>query len=218
MLFRSYQTEYTSSVVVGDLWSGYNDDMGNIGKEGGVKFSNGKKPVRLIKNMLKLINDKDALILDFFSGSATTAHACLQLNSEDGGKRKFIMVQLPETLEESSATYKDGFRNITDIAIERIRRAGEKILKEKPELGTTLDTGFKYLHLDKSNIKEWNTDFDHLEDELDLFADVFVDGRMELDVVYEIMLKHGLELTLPVQSFEIDGKKIYDIADRKSVV
>lgn len=170
------------------------------------------KPVGLIKRVIELYSNKDSIVLDFFSGSSTTAEAVMEKNSEDVGQRKFIMVQLPEILEESSSAYKDGFKNITDIAIERIKRAGDKIIKEKPELGEALDTGFKYLQLDKSNIKEWNTDFDNLENEIDLFEEVFVEDRNELDVVYEIMLKNGLELTLPVNFFEVDGKKVYDIA------
>ena len=114
------------------------------------------KPVGLIKRVIELYSDNESIILDFFSGSSTTAEATMEKNREDGGKRKFIMVQLPEVLEENSSAYKDGFRNITDIAIERIKRAGNKIVRERPELEATLDTGFKYLQLDKSNIKEWN--------------------------------------------------------------
>ena len=170
------------------------------------------KPVGLIKRVIELYSDNESIILDFFSGSSTTAEATMEKNREDGGKRKFIMVQLPEVLEENSSAYKDGFRNITDIAIERIKRAGNKIVRESPELEETLDTGFKYLQLDKSNIKEWNTDFDNLENKIDLFAEVFVEGRKELDVVYEIMLKNGLELTLPINSFAVNGKTVYDIA------
>lgn len=121
-------------------------------------------------------------------------------NVKDGCKRKFIMVQLPEILDEVSPAYKDGYRDITDIAIERINRAGQKIITESPEVASKLDIGFKYLELDKSNIKEWNTDFDNLEVELDLFSDILVEGRSELDVVYEIMIKNGLEQPLPIDS------------------
>ncbi len=169
------------------------------------------KPVDLIKRCIELYSDNDSIILDFFSGSSTTAEAVMKKNAEDSGIRRFIMVQLPELLEEISTGYKDGYRTIADIAAERINRAGEKIIDENPELADTLDIGFKYLELDKSNIQEWNTDFENLEDDLDLFADIFVEGRSELDVVYEIMLKNGLELTLPVSTFELDGKNVYDI-------
>lgn len=170
------------------------------------------KPLEFIKILELISMDKDDIVLDFFSGSSSTAHATMMLNAEDNGQRKYIMVQLPEFLEKSAKGYQLGYRTISDVGSERIRLAGDKILLEKPNLKGKIDIGFKYLVLNKSNIKEWNTDFDSLEDEIDLFAEVFVEGRNELDVVYEIMLKNGLELTLPVNFFEVDGKKVYDIA------
>lgn len=170
------------------------------------------KPVGLVKRVIELYSEQDSIVLDFFSGSSTTAEAVMTKNVEDGGRRKFIMVQLPEAIAETSTAYNDGYRNITDIAIERINRAGEKIVADNPGNSKYLDIGFKYLSLDKTNIREWNTDFDNIENELDLFSDVFVEGRSELDIVYEIMLKNGLELTLPVDTFEVNGNKIYDIA------
>lgn len=183
------------------------------------------KPLEMLKQILILNSSKNDIILDFFSGSATTAHATMQLNAEDGGNRKFIMVQLPEPLDEKSVAYKDGYHTICDIGEERIRRAGEKIkaeLKEKQEKAgmldenivdpESLDIGFKVLKLDKSNIREWNADFNNIGETMDLFEDVFVEGRSELDVVYEIMLKNGLELSYPVNTFQVNGKNIYDIA------
>lgn len=183
------------------------------------------KPVAFIKQLLVMHTKKDDIVLDFFSGSATTAHATMQLNAEDGGNRKFIMVQLPEVLDEKSEAYKNGYRTICDIGEERIRRAGEKIiaeLKEKQQKAgmldentvdlDSLDIGFKVLKLDTSNIREWNVDFANLADELDLYETPFIDGRSELDIVYEIMLKQGLELTYPIETFEEKGKTIYDIA------
>lgn len=183
------------------------------------------KPLALIDAFVNIGTDENDIILDFFSGSATTAHATMQLNAKDGGNRKFIMIQLPEKLDEKSKTYKDGYRTICDIGEERIRRAGEKIkadlIEENNKVGMldgntidpdSLDLGFKVLKLDKSNIREWNADFDNIGEILDLFEDVFVEGRSEHDIVYEIMLKNGLELTYPVCNFQIDGKNIYDIA------
>lgn len=149
----------------------------------------------------------------------------MQLNAEDGGNRKFIMVQLPEMLDEKGEAYKDGYRTICDIGEERIRRAGELVKQELIEKNTKagmladdivdperLDIGFKVLKLDKSNIREWNSDFEDLEDNLFAYEDVFVEDRSELDVVYEIMLKNGLELTYNVNQFEHEGKNVYDIA------
>lgn len=183
------------------------------------------KPIDLIEQILKIITEKDEYILDFFAGSATTSQAVMKLNAEDGGTRKFIMVQLPEILDEKSEAYKDGYYTICDIGEERIRRAGEKIKKglnekqqrdgivaEKTMDPESLDVGFKVLKLDTSNIREWNVDFANLEDELFLYETPFIDGRSELDIVYEIMLKQGLELTYPIETFEVDGQIIYDIA------
>lgn len=183
------------------------------------------KPVEMLKQFLMMHSSDNDIILDFFSGSASLAQAVIKLNAEDGRKRKFLMVQLPEPLDEKSQAYKDGYRTICDIGEERIRRTGEKIKKELLEKHKgagmleekivdpeSLDIGFKVLKLDKSNIREWNVDFEHLEDELDLHETPFIEGRTELDVVYEIMLKYGLELTYPINTFEVDGKNVYDIA------
>ncbi|PGS96112.1 site-specific DNA-methyltransferase [Bacillus anthracis] len=191
----------------------------------GQSFFQTPKPVDLIKLVLQLITDNEDIVLDFFSGSATTAHATMQLNSEDGGNRKFIMVQLPEPLEEQSEAYKAGYRTICDIGEERIRRAGEKIKQEliekQKDAGMleanivdpdSLDIGFKVLKLDTSNIREWNADFDNIEEQMEYHENPFIEDWTELDVVYEIMLKYGLELTYPIETFEVDGKHVYDIA------
>ncbi|KML11176.1 hypothetical protein VL07_11335 [Bacillus safensis] len=193
------------------------------------KIFNFPKPSELIKYLFSFTvnenEEKDGIFLDFFSGSGTSAQSIMKLNSEDGGTRKFIMVQLPECLDESSEAYKDGYRTICDIGEERIRRAGEKIkagLKEKQQKTgmldestvdpDSLDIGFKVLKLETSNIREWNVDFDNLNEELDLYETPFIDGRSELDIVYEVMLKQGLELTYSIETFEVNGKKVYDIA------
>ncbi len=172
------------------------------------------KPTRLIKYLAKMISgDTDgSIILDFFSGSATTAHALMKLNAEEGVNHKFIMVQLPEEIDKKSEAYKAGYKNICEIGKERIRRAGEKVKEEHPEKADRLDVGFKVLKLDKSNIREWNVDFEELEDQITAFNNMFVSGRNELDVVYEIMLKYGLELTYPINTFQVEEKNIYDIA------
>ncbi|HAH63829.1 MAG TPA: site-specific DNA-methyltransferase [Treponema sp.] len=190
------------------------------------------KPPELIKKLTELVNDNDFIVLDFFSGSATTAHAVMQLNAEDiasgkQGNRKFIMVQLPEPCKEDREAFKAGYKNICEIGKERIRRAGDKIQKEleekqknaSPDLfnQTTqaepvLDIGFKVFKLSSSNIKKWNPDYEHLDESLWQNVNSFTDGRTELDVVYEIMLKLGLKLTDPVEEKELAGKKVYSIA------
>ena len=177
------------------------------------------KPISFIKKLVKYSNAD--VILDFFSGSATTAHAVMQLNAEDGGNRKFICVQLPEPTDEKSEAYKAGYRNICEIGKERIRRAGEKINAEIIESNKQIaldeeekklvDVGFKVFKLDTSNIKKWNPDFDNLEDSFVDSINNLVDGRSELDLVYEIMLKYGLDLTYPVEELSYGDKKIYSI-------
>ena len=169
------------------------------------------KSLYLIIDVLKLITSPNDIILDFFSGSATTAHAAMQLNAEDGGNRKFIMVQLPETTDEKSEAYKAGYKNICEIGKERIRRVGEKIKEEKGLEALNLDVGFKVLKLDTSNIRKWQPDFNDIEQSLMDYVDNYVEGRTELDVVYEIMLKYGLDLTYPVDEFTIAQKKVYSI-------
>src|SRR5665648_203781 len=170
------------------------------------------KPVELIKTLLSYVNfSESSIVLDFFSGSATTAHAVMQLNADDGGNRKFIMVQLPEPTDEKDEAYKVGYKNICEIGKERIRRAGEKIKEEKGLEAMNLDVGFKVLKLDSSNIQKWQPDYDYLELSLTEFVNNYVDGRTELDVVYEIMLKYGLDLSYPVNEYKIDGKKVYSI-------
>jgi adenine-specific DNA-methyltransferase len=179
----------------------------------GLPFEN-SKPVYIAEKLIQTVcKNGDEIILDFFSGSATTAHAVMQLNAEDGGNRKFIMVQLPEPTDEKSEAYKAGYKNICEIGKERIRRAGEKIKEEYKDKENieNLDIGFKVFKLDTSNIRKWQPDYDNLEQSLLEYIDNYVEGRTELDVVYEIMLKYGLDLTYPVDEFTIAQKKVYSI-------
>ena len=171
------------------------------------------KPLDLIKELVFIGSGSSDIILDFFSGSSTTAHAVMQLNTEDGGTRQFIMVQLPELTDEKDEAYKAGYMNICEIGKERIRRAGEKIKveNEDKEKIANLDIGFKVLKLDTSNIRKWQPDYDDLEQSLLDHISNYVDGRSELDVVYEIMLKYGLDLTYPVDEFVIEKKKVFSI-------
>jgi len=175
------------------------------------------KPVKLIQFLTSLIaQNKNDLILDFFSGSATTAHAVMQLNAEDGGERKYICVQIPEPTDAKSEAYKAGYKNICEIGKERIRRAGNKILNDeclmmKEKNNSTLDVGFKVFKLDSSNIKEWDSDFDNLEQNLIDATENIKPDRTSQDLLYEILLKYGLDLTLPIEEKTIDGKKVFII-------
>ena len=185
------------------------------------------KPLELVKHLLELCTRNDDIILDFFSGSATTAHAVMQLNAEDGGNRKFIMMQLPELCDEKSEAYKAGYKNICEIGKERIRRAGKKILEEKgdqiaigDEEKKPLDIGFKVFKLDTSNLKLWDNTPITGDDQIELFTermnsmiDSIKDDRTDMDVVYEVMLKMGVPLDVPVQYIEINGKIVYIVGE-----
>lgn len=177
------------------------------------------KPVALLKFLISITTkfDNDAIILDFFSGSATTAHAVMQLNAEDGGHRRFICVQLPEKTDEQSEAYKAGYKTICEIGKERIRRAGEKIKEEnKDKEGIeNLDIGFKVFKLDSSNLVKWDntptTDEEEVKKRIQQSLFYLEEGRSDLDLVYEIMLKYGLSLTLPVEERKFDGVTAYII-------
>lgn len=169
------------------------------------------KPVELLKQLIQISTKKDSIILDFFSGAATTAHAVMQLNADGNKKRNFIMVQLPEPTSEKTEANRAGYKNICEIGKERIRRSGEKIKEEKGLEAQNLDIGFKVFKLDSSNIRKWQPDYENMEQSLMDFVNNYVEGRTEIDVVYEIMLKYGLDLTYEVEELVISGKKVYSI-------
>lgn len=166
-----------------------------------------------IEKLLHIATKADDLIADFFSGTSTTAQAVMQLNAESRGNRKFIMVQLPEPCNEDSEAYKAGFYNICEIGKERIRRAGEKIKEEyKDKEGIeNLDTGFKVFKLDTSNLKAWDPDVEELEETLKGMVDPIKEDRTQEDMLYEIMLKYGIDLTMPLEEIQIKGKNAYSI-------
>lgn len=197
-----------------------------------VKFDDYPKPLSLIKYLCQMVKGENDLFLDFFAGSSTTAHAVMQLNSEDSGSRKLIMVQLPEVCKESTEAFKAGYKTIAEISKERIRRAAAKIkeelttkdtknTKEEENLfseadkenfrafrGSKLDLGFKVFKLDSTNIKPWEVDFDMTERTLEDFISNIKTDRREDDVLYEILLKYGLNLTLPIDEWIMDNGKL----------
>ncbi|MGJ0333184.1 site-specific DNA-methyltransferase [Aliarcobacter cryaerophilus] len=175
----------------------------------GIKLFDYPKSIKYLSYINSISTRGNELILDFFSGSATTAHAVMKLNSEDDGNRKFICVQLPESTDEKSEAYKAGYKNICEIGKERIRRAGEKVKTESGK--DDLDIGFKVLKLDSSNIKSWDSDFENLETNLLDAVENIKSDRNEEDLLYEILLKYGLDLTLPIEEKEVNGKKLYNI-------
>ena len=174
------------------------------------------KDEEVIKTFISLLtsyNNADSLILDFFSGSATTAHAVMKLNAEDGGNRKFIMVQLPEKTDEKSEAYKAGYDNICEIGKERIRRAGAKIRNE--ELGmrnNKLDTGFRVLKLDSSNMKDvYYTPSQFTID--DLFDENIKPDRTGEDLLFQVMLDLGVELSAKIETKQVNGKTVHFVDD-----
>lgn len=168
------------------------------------------KPSSLISFFCKICNDKDALILDFFSGSATTAHAVMKLNAEDGGHRKFIMVQLPEVTDEKSEARKAGYANICEIGKERIRRAGKKIKEEAGLQGQDLDTGFRVLKLDSSNMEDVFYTPDKFEPSLlDCLVDNIKADRSGEDLLFQVMLDLGIELSVGIRREAIGGKECW---------
>lgn len=172
------------------------------------KYFDYPKPVDLIKRCISLYSSPDSLILDFFSGSATTAHAVMQLNAEDGGKRKYIMVQLPEQTPEKSEARNAGYNTICEIGKERIRRAGAKIQAEHPE--ATIDTGFRVLRLDSSNMEEVYFEPAALSQE-NIFAQVdsVKYDRTELDLLFGCMVDWGVQLSYPLRKEEVAGKHLH---------
>ena len=182
----------------------------------GKKVLDFPKPVNLIKFLSNLITQSNdlSIILDFFSGSATTAHACMQLNAEDGGNRKFIMVQLPEVCAPESEASKAGYKNICEIGKERIRRAGEKIKAEHATTAPNLDIGFRVLKLDESNMKEVYYKPDELsQDMLSGLESNIKEDRNDLDLLYACLIDWGVELALPLKTEEINGVKVYTVND-----
>lgn len=170
----------------------------------------GPKPVRLLSRLLTLARtNEDSIILDFFSGSATTAHAVMQLNAEDGGHRKFIMVQLPEVCEEGTEAAKAGYKNICEIGKERIRRAARKIREENSLTTQNQDLGFKVFKLDTSNIIPWNPEPDKIELLLRNAVENILVDRTRQDLLYEVLLKCNLPLTLPIEERKFGDNTVY---------
>ncbi len=176
----------------------------------GKGYFDGPKPLRLLKRIVTVANVKGALILDFFSGSATTAHAVMQLNAEDGGNRKFIMVQLPEVTDEKSEAYKAGYKNICEIGKERIRRAGKKIKEESPLTTQDLDTGFRVLKLDSSNMRDVFYTPEAFTQQ-DLFEDNIKGDRTEEDLLFQVMIELGIELSAKIEKTSIAGKTVWSV-------
>ena len=177
----------------------------------GVSVMDYPKSVELLKRVYNLNMEKDGIYLDFFSGSATSVQSLIELNLSDNGKRKFIQVQLPEKINEKDEPYKLGMKTICDIGKERIRRVVKIIKDKEPEKSKNMDLGFKVFKLDSSNIKSWDGNPDKLETSLFDSVNNIKTDRTEEDVLFEILLKYGLNLTLPIKERNIQGKKVFNV-------
>lgn len=176
----------------------------------GIKIFDFPKPHGLIKRALRLSGSKNDVVLDFFSGSATTAHAVMQLNAEDGGNRRFIMVQLPETTDEKSEAHKAGYKTIAEIGKERIRRAGKKILEGDCHEGWSKDIGFRVLKVDTSNMADVYYTPDKLDKaQLGLFVENIKPDRTAEDLLFQVMLDWGVDLALPIARETVQGKEVF---------
>ena len=222
------QAASTLEVFISDNWTDISND-GGVAQEGGVIYPNGKKPLQLLNRIIKTTNCSDGIFLDFFAGSSTTAHAILAQNAIDQGVRSFIMVQYPENLDEtlekvsgddkddvlSLIAFCDGLGKphlLTEIGKERIRRAGKKIKEESPLTTQDLDTGFRVLKLDSSNMQ----DVYYTPAEFgvgDLFEDNIKGGRTEEDLLFQSMIELGIELSAKIEQTQIAGKTVWNVSD-----
>ncbi|RFP86315.1 site-specific DNA-methyltransferase [Rhodobacteraceae bacterium 63075] len=219
-----YKPKFGRTVIRGDLWKGFYQDMGNVAKEGGVSFSNGKKPVRLIKQLMKWANNtRDGIVLDFFAGSGTTAHAVFEANAEDGYNRKFIMVQLDETPDQKSSAANEGYETIADLSAERIRRAGKKTADGECHADWNRDIGFRMLRVDTSNMKDVYYRPDELkQSDLPGMVDNVKEGRTAEDLLFQVLVDWGVDLTLPIRRETIkdgsgQGKTVFFVDDNALV-
>lgn len=210
-MFGSIDNSWFSADRIGTTTNGTQEVMMMFDN---IKLFDTPKPTTLLNKLLYLSNlEKDSLILDFFSGSATTAHAVMQLNAEDGGKRKFIMVQLQEECAENSEAYKACYKNICEIGKERIRRAGQKIKEENPLTTQDLDIGFRVLKCDSSNMEDvYFTPKDYMDKQQSLFVDNIKKDRSDEDLLFDAMLKLDTPLSSKIEKINIAGKTVYNVA------
>ena len=212
---KSFLCDVKDGVTPVTLWPydevGHNHEANNELKTLGIGgLFNNPKPTRLLKRALILATNPGDLVLDFFAGSSTTADAVMQLNAEDGGNRKFIMVQLPEPCDEKSEAFKAGYKSIAEISKERIRRAGKKILEGECHEGWNKDIGFRVLKIDSSNMADVYYTPDAIEQgQLKIFTDNIKPDRKPEDLLFQVLLDWGVDLSLPIRKETIQGKTVF---------
>ena len=166
------------------------------------------KPIALLQRILFLASQNDDIVLDFFAGSATTAHAIMQLNAEDGGNRKFILVQIPEVCDEKSEAFNEGYKTIAEISKERIRRAGKKIKDENALTSPDLDLGFRVLKIDSTNMADVYYNPDSVGQD-DLFKESIKEDRSAEDLLFQVLLDWGVDLSLPITRETVANKEVF---------
>lgn len=200
--------------IIDDVYTQHGtNEMINI--MGNAKIFQYPKPSEFIKILVSAITEnKDEIVMDFFSGSASTAHAVIKLNSEDGGHRPFIMVQFPEETEKESDARKAGYNTICDIGEERIRRVGKMIQKENPLISENLDIGFRVFRVDSSNMKDvYYSPDDYDQNQLDLLSDNIKEDRTPEDLLFQVMLDLGVLPSSKIEETTIADKKVFSVAD-----
>ena len=219
---KRFLSEVQDGMVPTTIWNykevGHNQDGRQELKKvfDGKGYFDGPKPTRLLERIIHVSNCSDNdIVIDFFAGSGSTAHAITKFNISNNLNLRHVSVQLPEKLEETSEAYKFGYKTIAELAKERIRRAAKKIKDENPDYGG--DLGFKVFKLASSNIKAWNPDRTDLEKSLFEHQEHLIEGRSEQDILYELLLKRGVDLTTPIESREIAGKNVYSIGYGKII-
>ena len=211
-IFENLEKEfYLNSILRGfGTSSSAKDELLNILKNR--KIFDTPKPVKLVKELIRATTLKNNFILDFFSGSATTAHAVMELNVEDSGDRKYIMVQLPEKTTETSDAYKARYKNICEIGKERIRRASKKLKEENPN--SNFDDGFRVLRIDSSNMKDvYYKPEEFIQENLKMFESNIKEDRSGEDLLFQVMLDLGIELSNKIEEKFIQNNKIYDVGE-----
>ncbi|MEQ1769323.1 MAG: DNA methyltransferase [Devosia sp.] len=211
-----YKPRFGRTVIRGDLWKGFHQDMGNVAKEGGIAFANGKKPVRLIKQFIKWANNtQNGIVLDFFAGSGTTAQAVMELSAEDGGNRQYILVQLDEMPDPKSDAAKQGYRSIAQLTRERVRRAGNDLLEGNKRDDWNADVGFRALRIDTSNMAEtyYAPRALNQSDLLETIENVKPDRANPEDLLFQVLVDWGVDLTLPIRKETILGRTVIFVSN-----
>ncbi|MEO0751968.1 MAG: DNA methyltransferase, partial [Pseudomonadota bacterium] len=210
-----YRSVFGRTVIRGDIWKGFYQDMGNVAGEGGIAFANGKKPVRLIKQLIKWANNADdGIVLDFFAGSGTTAEAVMKLNAEDARNRQFCLVQLDEKPAETNDSSNSEYETIAELSRARIKNAGPRVLEGECHANWNKDVGFRVLKIDSSNMADvfYTPDQTSQADLLSRVDNIKPDRTAE-DLLFQVLLDWGVDLTLPIRRETVEGKTVFFVAD-----